>query len=97
VPGGHPSLPQSATLEVSPNPFNAIAVLQLTVREPGMYHVDLYNSLGQRVRRIWSGNISGEKQIVLTGEGLASGVYFVRVTEMGVPAAMASAKVVLLK
>jgi len=72
-------LPQSVSLEIFPNPFNATATLKLVVTEPGIFQIDLFNLLGQHVQQIWSGAVAYEKQIAFDGKDLASGLYFVRV------------------
>jgi hypothetical protein len=72
-------LPQSVSLEIFPNPFNATATLKLYVTEPGIFKIDLFNLLGQHVRTIWSGAVAYEKQITFDGGALTSGIYFVRV------------------
>ena len=79
APRPRPSLPQSVSLEIFPNPFNATATLKLYVTEPGIFKLDLFNLLGQHVRTIWSGAVAYEKQITFDGRDLASGLYFVRV------------------
>jgi hypothetical protein len=73
-----PALPSDTRLDAYPNPFNALAVVNLSVTTPGIYSVDLYNTLGQQVMEVWSGPIAGEKRMVLDGQSLSSGVYFLR-------------------
>ena len=91
-----PVLSADLRIEAHPNPFNASAMLTLSVRTPGTYSVVLFNALGQRVKEVWSGTIESEKRVVVNGERLPSGVYFVRLAserDLGT----AVTKVVLLK
>ncbi len=90
-------LPLSAQLGVYPNPFNATATLLFTVGAPGVYDVDLCNTLGQRVLMLWSGPVTGAQQISINGQTLASGLYFVRVSAHDMDHFAALAKIVLLK
>ena len=83
-----PPLPVACQLQVYPNPFNAQTSLRFVVPEPGNYHINLYNTLGQHVRQIWTGVVSGRQDIAFDAHGLASGIYFlgVRASTQPVPA-----------
>jgi hypothetical protein len=90
-------LPTTIQLAVYPNPFNAAATLDLTVNEPEVYDVELFNTLGQRALHVWSGHIVRDKQISLDARALPSGVYFVRVINRGASHTVALSKIMLLK
>ncbi len=97
APEPHAPLPQSISLEVYPNPFNATATLKLILPEPGIFRVDLYNLLGQHVEVIWSGAVAYEKQITFDGQTLSSGLYFVRVYQPIGNRVVALQKIVIAK
>ena len=90
-------LPLSTSLEVYPNPFNAVTSLQLAVSQPGAYCLDLFNTLGQRVKEIWRGHVSGTIAIALDARDLSSGIYFVRVGKLDSSQNVLLRKVVLLR
>jgi hypothetical protein len=90
-------LPQEVQLEIYPNPFNATATLRLVVNQPGIFEVDLYNTLGRHVKRLWSGAVADEKSVTVDGSVLASGLYFVRVWQPLENRPAGLAKVVLMK
>ena len=75
-----------ALLPNYPNPFNASTTIPFTLDPPygGPVKVVVYNQLGQVVWdlgfRIWD---SGENKVVWDAEGVASGVYLVRLTVDG--------------
>jgi hypothetical protein len=68
-------------LAAYPNPFRTAATLDLVVREAQRVTVEVYNVLGQRVASLYDGTVQaqGDLQLQLPSQGLASGVYFVRV------------------
>lgn len=75
---------------IYPNPFNASAVLPLSVPDfGGEVAVDIFNALGQRVRRLHRGGLpAGAVELVWDGRGdgghsLASGLYIARVQAPG--------------
>jgi hypothetical protein len=77
IPSG---IPHDMSVEVYPNPFNSTTRLTFTVPRAGQVNMSLYNLAGQRVINVLEGNFApGEHAVVLNGEGLASGIYFVRV------------------
>jgi hypothetical protein len=89
---------RSLFLEVYPNPFNSQTRIRLIVNEPGVYRADLYNLLGQEIKRLYEGPIAGEKTITLDAADLklSSGIYWVRMCDSQRHRA-AIAKVLLLK
>jgi hypothetical protein len=90
-------LPREVTMEIFPQPFNAQATLRLTVNQPMILKVELFNLLGQREEEIWSGAIGIRKEISFNGMELASGLYFVRAYDILANRPAAMTKVVALK
>jgi hypothetical protein len=86
------SVPRSVEIDMNgafllrpsgPNPFRARTTFELQVRETQPVQVALYNVLGQRVKSLFAGTLRGGAQprsIAIDGAGLASGVYFYRIT-----------------
>jgi len=71
--------------DVHPNPFNAVAGADLIV-EVGSSDlaIAVYDMLGRRQRLLYRGPISpGKHTITIDCSGLASGVYFIKVTSGG--------------
>jgi hypothetical protein len=78
-------LPEHYSLHAPyPNPFNPSVHLRYNIPVPGRVTIDIYNILGQRIRRLtddfkqaglytarWNGQYS-------TGQPAASGVYFIQ-------------------
>ncbi len=96
-----PPLPLSATLYQNyPNPFNPNTVISFSLRDPSRVTVEVYNVIGQKIRTLAEGNYPGGGPYALSfdGEGLASGVYFVRLTAISSSQTyVESKKIVLLK
>lgn len=67
--------------KMSPNPLTHTGTLKLSVRDTQPVTVSLYNVLGQKVKTLLSGPISGQstETIRVDGSRLSSGIYFVRV------------------
>lgn len=60
-----------------PNPFRSGTTIQFSAEENLSVWIDLYTVSGDKIRRIFEGNIeSGDHEISFTAEGIASGVYF---------------------
>ena len=91
-------------LPAYPNPFNGSTVLGFELRAASEIELAVYDVLGQKVwglgDRVWG---AGAHEVVWNAEGMASGVYLVRLSVDGqVPAAesrhhIKSRKVVLVK
>jgi hypothetical protein len=66
---------------VAPHPVRSDAALRLAVREAQDVTVALYNALGQRVRTLHQGAMTpgAEHEMTVAVDGLASGVYLLRV------------------
>ena len=97
TPHPYAPLPVGVSFVVFPNPFNATATLKLYVTQPGIFQMDLYNTLGQHVKQLWSGAVAYEKQVTLDGGALASGIYFVRVWQPIENRPVALQKVIIAK
>jgi hypothetical protein len=79
VPSRDASLPQELTLSVFPNPFNATTVISFAVPHEGLVKLLLYDITGRLARVIQDERIeAGEHRVLLNAEGVASGIYFVR-------------------
>jgi len=65
----------------APNPFRRTTTMRLTVKEQQPVRAVLYNTLGQRVATVLDNTLSANRPVDLrvSGDGLASGVYFLRV------------------
>ncbi len=64
-----------------PNPFNPVATIEFGVRETARVSLTLYNIKGQEVRTLVDRELeAGVHRAVVNGSGLASGVYFCRMT-----------------
>ena len=90
-------LPTAFTLTAFPNPFNNETAIRFEAPEPQIVRIELFDILGRRVKELWAGAIADEKEIRLDGSEMASGIYFVRVTDTIYHRLLASTKVVLLK
>ncbi len=62
-----------------PNPFNPITKISYSIPKYGFVSLFVYNSLGQLIKRLVSGNqIQGKHFIDFNAESLASGIYYYR-------------------
>ena len=75
-----PTAPEQPTLlQVYPNPFNPSTTIHYRVGERSFVTLSVYDLTGKLIRHLQSGLQSpGLHRVVLSGEGLASGVYFCR-------------------
>jgi hypothetical protein len=89
-----PSLMQKAPMDSRlshnyPNPFNPATVIRYTLWQGGMTRVEVYNSLGQKIRVLLEREQpSGAHEIVWDGRddqgrSAVSGVYFYRIIAIG--------------
>lgn len=71
-------LPEKNTiLQNYPNPFNRISLVRYQIKKEQYIMLELYNTLGQRVKLLRDGvHLPGEYFLVLNGDELASGVYY---------------------
>ena len=64
-----------------PNPFNPTTVISYQFPVSGFVTLTVYNALGQKVRTLVSGKQqAGRHRVTFDASGLASGVYFYRMT-----------------
>ena len=82
---GIPLIPVSYALGQNyPNPFNPTTTIRYSLAKKGDVALEIYNTLGQRVRTLFSGERgTGEYEIIWDGTNdsgghVASGVYFYR-------------------
>ena len=69
-------------LEPYPNPFNGAVRLGFQSVRPGYVALDVYNSTGRRVDRLWDGfSPIGERRLVWKAEMYPAGQYWVRLTD----------------
>lgn len=78
---GVANLSEGVSFEVYPNPTNSDANISFSLVKDQNVTVEVYNTLGQNVYSQNEGTMgSGQHLITVPGNGLKSGVYFVRVT-----------------
>ena len=64
-----------------PNPFNETTVIEYEIGSEGHAQLEIFNELGQRVTTLFEGwEPRGRYVMLFEGKGLASGVYFYRLT-----------------
>ena len=75
------SRPRAFSLSNYPNPFNPSTTILYTLPTGGHSVLNVYNTLGQLVVTLVDDHqTAGQHTVVLDGSGLASGVYFCRLT-----------------
>ena len=63
-----------------PNPFNASTSIQYTIAKPGMVTIELFNTLGQRMKTLVNEfQQAGSYTINFNAKELSSGIYFYRI------------------
>jgi hypothetical protein len=81
---GGPPEPQGLGLTAAPNPFTSTTRIQLTIREAGPVHVQLYDVSGRRIRVLVDGHLPAGQQSIEwdgrdeAGNVLPAGVYLAR-------------------
>ena len=64
-----------------PNPFNSRATVRYSLPEAGQIRLTVYDVTGREVQTLVTGHMSpGVHEAVWDAEGIASGVYFIRLT-----------------
>ena len=78
-------LPERFRLEPAvPNPFNPETTLSYYLPEAGKVSLVIYDITGREVQSLVNGHLSpGEHEAVWNAEGMASGIYFARLTAEG--------------
>ena len=100
LPGLKPEIPNRITLNTPyPNPFNNRSVVSFSLERAGEVSLKVFDITGREVASLVNGHLSlGYHEVVWNAEGMASGVYFVR---LGLPSAgtlqLEIRKVILLK
>jgi hypothetical protein len=90
-----PPAPRPPTLHVAPNPFNPTARVAFTLPRAGAVRLDLFDARGRRIRPLVDGSLpAGHHAVDLEADGLASGVYFLR---LQAPELLLTRRTVLLK
>ncbi len=96
TPKEAPALPESIALNPAwPNPFNPATTVAFDLPLAAPITLSVYNLRGQRVRTLVHELLpAGSHEVVFRAEGLASGVYFIRLEALG---EVQARKVLLLK
>ncbi len=75
-------------LQAYPNPFSHDITLEVPVRHQGLFRVEVYNLLGQRIRELEGESLVGEETVsvvwdgyTMSGSPAPAAVYLVRVTD----------------
>lgn len=78
-----------------PNPFNNSTRITFALTESRQVRLDIFDSIGRRIRTLHNGQLeSGYHTVPFDASGLASGVYFYRITSEGFTS---SKKMILVK
>jgi len=82
IGGGNNNLTNNYSLNQNyPNPFNPSTVIKYELAAAGKIKLDIYNALGQKVQTLVNKNqSSGKHSAVFNGAGLASGIYFYKLS-----------------
>lgn len=80
--GGHKPYPNNYSLHQNfPNPFNPVTTIRYDIIENGYVTLKIYDLLGREVKTLVSENlVKGKYSVSFNSEGLASGVYFYRLS-----------------
>lgn len=80
--GQAPVLPaNSALMQNFPNPFNPATTIRFFLKSAGPARLEILNVLGQQVAILLDGEMeAGLQSLSFSGEGLAAGLYFYRLT-----------------
>ena len=91
-------VPETFAIEsIYPNPFNPSTTVRVGLVERGMYHVGVYNTLGQQVYQSeLDASAPGWYTVRLTLDTFSSGVYFVHVRHR-TTGAVVTGKMLLVK
>ncbi|MDZ7341414.1 MAG: T9SS type A sorting domain-containing protein [candidate division KSB1 bacterium] len=94
------SAPAGLQARCFPNPFNAEALIEYELPSAGITHIQIYNSMGQRIRSLFEQR-QGPGKYAITWDGkndnlqaVANGIYFYRIEHSG---QVLTEKIILLK
>jgi alpha-amylase len=86
---------QTELLSSYPNPFNPTTTVMFRLHETSLVKISVFNTLGQEVAQLVNETLpSGEYQRQFYANGLASGVYFIR---LQTPSVVQTQKLILAK
>jgi len=64
-----------------PNPFNITTVFKFQIKNNGVYKLEIYNSIGQKLKKIFENNfLRGNYEVLFDATNLSSGVYNYKLT-----------------
>jgi hypothetical protein len=74
-------VPERISLSAYPNPFNMTTTISFELARTGEIHIRIYDVMGREVGRLIEGmRPAGHHELRYDASGLASGIYFVRLT-----------------
>ncbi|MFP4458424.1 MAG: T9SS type A sorting domain-containing protein [Candidatus Zixiibacteriota bacterium] len=90
-------IPDELEFSVYPNPFNSAATMEFELEEASNVQIDLYDQSGRIVYSLPEGHYNaGNHSIKISGNGLATGVYFCTIRLSG-SGAYGTEKMILIK
>ena len=79
-----PPLAHEFEMTAYPNPFNAMTTISFSLPKAGRVKVEVFDVMGRKVQALaYEIQQAGDHRVVFDGTGLASGIYFARVTTRG--------------
>jgi hypothetical protein len=88
--------PSLTNLSMLPNPFNSALVIRFEMLDANPIDLKIYDIAGREIWRLESRNLHlGTNEVVWDAEGMPSGIYFVRLSVVGIQSSVR--KVVLVK
>jgi hypothetical protein len=88
------TFPDDLAVAVTPNPASSAATVTVSMRQPGLIDVGVFDSIGRRVATLHSGALAaGDHRMPIGLVALRPGVYLIRVTGAGT---VATARTVVL-
>ena len=83
-PHQEPHPPESLSLCVHPNPFNARTIIRYQIPAPANVQLSVYNTCGRRMATLFEGiRLPGSYQAILHADDWPSGVYLLRLQSTG--------------
>jgi len=72
-------------LQNYPNPFNPSTTIKFSIKNKGVYNLEVYNSVGKLVENLFSKELTmGEYEYNFDGMNLSSGIYFYKLSSSDV-------------